>query len=150
MSSRRTTQATKDKAKKTEHLSAFGIKLKADRRAKGLTQADLAAFLGCARSTVAMIETGHMAAFDNDEYYDELAKQLGGTGVEWKDLAERSRTAFRLSGVGISDEHRKAGSTLEKYWADLPAEVLRAITQTIMHKMGGGGERSGGSGGKKG
>lgn len=124
-----------DKSEKTVPVSMFGQAFKDARKDRQLTQDDLGALLGVTRSTIAMIETGKMAAFDDDERYEKVAEQLGKTAEHWRRLAEQSKRTFHLTGE-VTEEHRRTGDVLSRHWSNLPANVLRAIRQVVLNEVG--------------
>lgn len=112
----------------------FGLRLKAARLKKQLSQEDLGLLLGMSRATIAMTETGQMPSFECD--YDQLAAQLGDTAAEWADLAEKSRQSFHLKGQAVTEEHRRTGAVLEKHWGHLSEEILRVIRTVVLSSAG--------------
>jgi transcriptional regulator with XRE-family HTH domain len=128
----------KDTDPPPKDVPAFGRKMKAERERRNYTQDDLAEMLQCSRATIAMVENGHMFSFSKDAYYGRLADMLGGTGEEWKALADRSKLSFLLSGAGdgITEEHRRTGEMLARHWSTLSPAAVRAIRQAIVHELG--------------
>lgn len=136
-----TTGATKASAGKAGRRASaatpLGTQMKEARKAKGLAQEDLARLIGCHRSTIAMIEIGGMAGFDDHSFYEKIAKQLGKTAKDWSDLADRSKRTVHLpvGGETVTEEHRKVGVALADAWEHLPPDALKAIKAVIAHAV---------------
>lgn len=109
--------------------------MKAARDARAMSQEDVARLLDVVRSTIAMIESGKMVAFEDPQKYERLAEIFPETtATEWQVAAERSRRSYVLSGK-MTEEHRRTGDLLAKNWENLSPESLRAIRQTLLHSM---------------
>lgn len=115
----------------TETSSApFGRSIVATRQACRLTQAAVADALGVERSYLSRVERGKSRPFQGDKLR-RLVQLLGAEETELAALAAASRAVYRLTGVGVSEQHRMTGSTLATCWHELDAARLAPMLALV-------------------